>query len=78
MLASCRGENFQPQYAYSLALTNTGGTQQGSLSSTLREVIGACKLVTVLLEQVPSDLLKTRRILFVEDNFLFEEVVYCF
>ena len=37
-------------------------------SSTLREALGLCKIIQVLLEQLPPDLLTSRRLQFIGDN----------
>ena len=37
-------------------------------SSTLREALGLCKIIQVLLEQLPPDLLASRRLQFIGDN----------
>lgn len=42
--------------------------KEGQYSSTLREAVGLCKVVTVLLEQLPPGVIATHRIQFVGDN----------
>jgi hypothetical protein len=37
-------------------------------SSTLREALGLCKIIQVLLEQLPPDLLASHRLQFIGDN----------
>lgn len=42
--------------------------QEGQFSSTVREAIGLCKVLLVLLEQLPAELLTSHRIQFIGDN----------